>query len=244
MYSLGSNKSIYYLVVSEINIIFASIKNHYNMKAIIYTRTSSTTDRQNNDRQVADLAKYAEANGLEVTEVFNEKVSGARKNEERAVLMACLQFAEANSIDVILCSELSRFGRAIWEVLEGIKFCIDRKIDVYFQKENLHVLDNDGKVDGVMAIYVSCLSFCAEKERENIKFRLDSGRRLAIERGVKMGRKVGSCKTRDQKAEQYRDVIRCLRKGLSIVETYAICSQRNIKCSVSTIKRIKKEFIG
>ena len=160
-----------------------------------------------------------------------------------AGVWGCL-FLALNSIDVILCSELSRFGRAIWEVLEGIKFCIDRKIDVYFQKENLHVLDNDGKVDGVMAIYVSCLSFCAEKERENIKFRLDSGRRLAIERGVKMGRKVGSCKTRDQKAEQYRDVIRCLRKGLSIVETYAICSQRNIKCSVSTIKRIKKEFIG
>ena len=213
------------------------------MKAVIYTRTSSVNDRQNNDRQVADLSKYATDNNIEVVKTFNEKISGARKNEERAVLMACLQYAETNNIDIILCSELSRFGRAIWEVLEAVKFCVDRKIDVYFQKENLHVLDNDGKVDGVMAIYVSCLSFCAEKERENIKFRLNSGRRLAIERGVKMGRKVGSCKTREQKAEQYKDIIKCLKRGYSVASTYTLCKDK-VKCSISTIKRVKQEFIG
>ena len=213
------------------------------MKAVIYTRTSSVNDRQNNDRQVADLSKYATDNNIEVVKTFNEKISGARKNEERAVLMACLQYAETNNIDIILCSELSRFGRAIWEVLEAVKFCVDRKIDVYFQKENLHVLDNDGKVDGVMAIYVSCLSFCAEKERENIKFRLNSGRRLAIERGVKMGRKVGSCKTREQKAEQYKDIIKCLKRGYSVASTYTLCKNK-VKCSISTIKRVKQEFIG
>lgn len=214
------------------------------MKAVIYTRTSSLTDRQTNDRQVADLTTYAEANGIEVAKVFNEKISGARKNEERALLMACLQFAEANSVDIILCSELSRFGRAIWEVLEAVKYCVDRRINVYFQKEGLHILNESGEVDAVMAIYISCLGFCAEKERENIKFRLNSGRRLAIERGVKMGRKVGSVKTRQQKEEQYKDVIKCLRKGLSVSETFAICSQKGTKCSISTIKRVKKEFVG
>lgn len=214
------------------------------MKAIIYTRTSSTTDRQNNDRQIADLQSYAAANDIEVVKVFNEKISGAAKNEERTVLMSCLEYAEVNCIDIILCSELSRVGRAIWQVLETVKHCIDKKINIFFQKENLHILKSDGSVDGVMAIYISCLSFCAEKERENIAYRLSSGRRLAIERGVKMGRKVGSCKTREQKANEYRDVIKCLSKGLSINETFAICSQKGIKCSVSTIKRIKHEFIG
>ena len=94
-----------------------------------------------------------------------------------------------------------------------------------------------------MAIYISCLSFCAQMERENIKFRLNSGRKLAIERGVRMGRKVGSVKTHEQKAEQYRDVIKCLRKGYSVASTYAICKEKGLKCSISTIKRIKKEFI-
>ncbi len=214
------------------------------MRAVIYTRTSSISDRQTNDRQVADLTKYATANGIEVVKVYNEKISGAKKNEERAVLMACLQFAEANSIDIILCSELSRFGRAIWEVLEAVKYCVDRHINVYFQKENLHILNERGEVDAVMAIYISCLGFCAERERENIAYRLNSGRRLAIARGVRMGRKVGSCKSREQKANEYKDVIKCLRKGLSVASTYAICQGKGVKCSISTIKRVKREFIG
>ena len=58
------------------------------------------------------------------------------------------------------------------------------------------MFDGD-KVNGVMAIYISCLSFCAEKERENIAFRLAQGREMAIQKGVKMGRKVGSIKTLD-----------------------------------------------
>lgn len=214
------------------------------MKAVIYTRTSSITDRQTNDRQIADLTKYAEANNIEVIKTFNEKISGAKRNEERAVLMACLEYAETNHIDIILCSELSRVGRAIWEVLETVKYCIDRQINIFFQKENLRILDKDGKVDGIMAIYVSCLGFCAERERENIAYRLNSGRRLAIERGVKMGRKQGSVKTHEQKANEYRDVIKCLKKGLSINETFAICKEKGVKCSISTIKRVKREFVG
>ena len=214
------------------------------MRAVIYTRTSSLTDRQTNDRQVADLTKYAADNNVEVVKTFNEKISGAKRNGERAVLMSCLEYAETNHIDIILCSELSRVGRAIWEVLETVKYCIDRQINIFFQKENLRILDKDGKVDGIMAIYVSCLSFCAEKERENIAFRLSSGRALAVARGVRMGRKVGSCKSHEQKANEYRDVIKCLKKGLSINETFAICKEKGVKCSISTIKRVKREFVG
>lgn len=214
------------------------------MRAVIYTRTSSLTYRQTNDRQIVDLTKYAEANGIEVVKVFNEKVSGAKRNEERAVLMACLEYAETNNIDIILCSELSRFGRAIWELLAAVKYCVDRKINVFFQKENLRILNESGEVDAVMAIYISCLGFCAERERENIAYRLNSGRALAIARGVRMGRKQGSIKTREQKASEYRDVIKCLKKGLSINETFAICKEKGVKCSISTIKRVKREFVG
>ena len=44
-------------------------------------------------------------------------------------------------------------------------------------------------------IMIATLSTCAQLERENIKFRLNSGRKLYIERGGKLGRKVGSVKT-------------------------------------------------
>ena len=136
----------------------------------------------------------------------------------------------------ILVSELSRMGRAIWEVLETIKRCVDNSVNVHFQKEGLRLFD-DGKVNGIMAIYISCLGFCAEKERENIYFRLHQGRELAKSKGVKMGRKVGSVETKEQRAVKHSDVIRCLKKGLSIRDTAKLCN-----VGVSTAQRIKKEF--
>ena len=84
---------------------------------------------------------------------------------------------------------------------------------------------------------VSVLGVCAQMERENIAYRLNSGRKLAIEKGVKMGRKVGSVKTKEQKQEEYGKVLRSLRAGKSVRDTAAICG-----VSVSTVQRVKKEF--
>ena len=56
------------------------------MKAVIYARVSSTTDRQTTNRQVADLMGYAAANQLQVVRVFEEKISGAKQNKDRQIL--------------------------------------------------------------------------------------------------------------------------------------------------------------
>lgn len=206
------------------------------MNCYIYARVSSIGDRQNTERQVKNLTEYAATSGYEVMGIYEEHISGAKTNKERKVLTDCLTDARENEIDIILFSELSRCGRAIWEVLETIKFCADNGINLYFQKEGL-TLFKDGKVDSIMAIYISCLGFCAEKERENIYFRLSQGRELAKAKGVKMGRKVGSVKSRDQKEKEYAKVIKLLRKGESMRNVAKICD-----VSLSSVQRIKKEF--
>lgn len=204
--------------------------------AIIYARVSSTTDRQSTERQIKSLRDYSILNGYEVEKIFSEHISGAKKNEERQALNECIDYAILHK-SVILISELSRMGRAIWEVLETIKRCIDNGVNVYFQKEGLSLMDEDGKVNSIMAIYISCLGFCAEKERENIYYRLHQGRELAKAKGVKMGRKQGSVKSHSEKEEEYSAVIRALKKGLSVRNTAKVCD-----VSVSTTMRIKKEF--
>lgn len=204
--------------------------------AIIYARVSSTTDRQNTERQIKSLREYSSSNGYEVEKIFSEHISGAKKNEERQALNECIDYAILHK-SVILISELSRMGRAIWEVLETIKRCIDNGVNVYFQKEGLSLMDEDGKVNSIMAIYISCLGFCAEKERENIYYRLHQGRELAKAKGVKMGRKQGSIKSHSAKEEEYSAVIKAIKKGLSVRNTAKLCD-----VSVSTTMRIKKEF--
>lgn len=202
----------------------------------IYARVSSGGDRQSTERQVKNLTELAISRGYEVQGIYEEHISGAKTNKERKVLTECLESAKANHIDLILFSELSRCGRAIWEVLETIKFCADNDINIHFQKEGLTLFRN-GKVDSIMAIYISCLGFCAEKERENIYFRLSQGRELAKQKGVKMGRKQGSVKSRVQKEQEYGKVIKLLRRGESLRNVAKICD-----VSLSTVQRVKKEF--
>ena len=206
-------------------------------KAVIYARVSSVGDRQSTERQVADLVDYSTKNGLLVEQVFEEHISGAKRNDERAVLQECIDYAISNRTGVILFSELSRCGRAVWEILETIKTLKDNNINAYFQKEGLSLFSADGKENPYLAVMVSVLGVCAQMERENISYRLNSGRKLAIEKGVKMGRRIGSVKSREQKQEEYGKVIRSLKAGKSIRDTAAICS-----VSISTVQRVKKEF--
>ena len=206
-------------------------------RAVIYARVSSTGERQSTSRQVADLTNYASLNGIEVVEVYEEHISGAKRNEERAVLTECIDYAIANSVDVVLFSELSRCGRAVWEVLDTIRTLKDNGINAYFQKEGLSLFGSDGKENPYLTVMVSVLGVCAQLERENITYRLNSGRAKYIADGGKLGRKVGSVKTKERKQEEYSKVIRSLKAGKSIRDTAAICS-----VSISTVQRVKKEF--
>ena len=205
--------------------------------AVIYARVSSTGERQSTSRQVADLTDYANRNGLEVVEVYEEHISGAKRNEERVVLTECIDYAVTNAVDVVLYSELSRCGRAVWEVLDTIRTLKDNGINAYFQKEGLSLFSADGKENPYLAVMVSVLGVCAQMERENITYRLNSGRAKYIADGGKLGRKVGSVKSKERKQEEYSKVIRSLKAGKSIRDTAAICS-----VSISTVQRVKKEF--
>lgn len=206
-------------------------------KAVIYARVSSLGDRQSTFRQVADLTQYATTNGMAVTEIFEEHISGAVKNEERPVLCECLDYCIANGINTLLISELSRLGRNVDEVLANVKRCKENNLNIYFQRENISIFQADGSKNPFLNIFISVLGTCAEMEREAIAFRLNSGLKRYKENGGKVGRKVGSIKSKEQKQEEYAKVLRCLKQGKSIRDTSILCG-----VSVSTVFRVKREF--
>lgn len=207
------------------------------MKAVIYARVSSTGDRQSTERQVSDLSAYAERNDYAVGKVFQEHISGAKRNEERPVLCECLDYCINEHIDCLLISELSRLGRNVDEVLANVKRCKDAHLNIYFQKENLSIFQPDGSKNPFLNIFISVLGTCAELERENIQYRLNSGRRIYIEKGGILGRKPGSVKTTEKKEQEYKDVLAYLRKGYGVRVTSKLTD-----VSESTVGRLKKEF--
>lgn len=211
--------------------------NAKNNTAAIYARVSSTTDRQSTERQVIDLTEYAHRSNLNLMQVFEEHISGAKRNEDRPVLIDCIQYCKDNCIGTLLVSELSRMGRNTFEVLATVRDLIDNRINVYFQKEQMNLLDGNGKPSLFTPILIATLSTCAEMERENIQYRLNSGRRIYVECGGQLGRKKGSVKTREQKEKEYKETLAYLRKGYSIKATAKLTDT-----SESTVQRLKKEF--
>ncbi|MBO5043501.1 MAG: recombinase family protein [Alistipes sp.] len=205
--------------------------------AVIYARVSSSGERQSTARQVSDLTQYAAINGMAVAEIFEEHISGAVKNEERPVLCECLDYCISNKIDTLLISELSRLGRNVDEVLANVKRCKDSQFNIYFQKENISIFQPDGSKNPFLNIFISVLGTCAEMEREAIAYRLNSGLKRYKEAGGKVGRKVGSVKTKEKKQEEYARVLRNLKQGKSIRDTATICG-----VSISTVFRVKREF--
>ena len=224
-------------MVSLNALLMCLIKTKIKMNAVIYARVSSVGDRQNTERQISDLSEYAAFQKLQISHIYEEKISGAKKNRERPVLMEAIEYCKENKVSFLLVSELSRLGRNAFEVLATVKDLIDSGINLYLQKEQLTLLDGDGKPTLFAPIMIATLSTCAQLERENIKFRLNSGRKLYIEHGGKLGRKVGSIKTIEQKKEQYKDIISYLKRGYS-VRTIAKLTNKG----ASTVQRIKKEF--
>ena len=72
-------------------------------------------------------------------------------------------------------------------------------------------------------------------ERENITFRLNSGRKRYIESGGRLGRPRGSVKTTEKKLEEYKEVITLLKKNYTMRDVAKLSG-----VSISSVQRVKK----
>ncbi len=73
-----------------------------------------------------------------------------------------------------------------------------------------------------------------EKVRENIEFRLSSGRERYIANGGKLACNVGSIKNDEAKKNEYKKVLKELKNGMSVRKAAKRCY-----ISVSTVQRLK-----
>lgn len=208
-----------------------------NKIAVIYSRVSSQGDRQDTARQVRDLELLAKQRNLSVAKIYEEHISGAKKTQERPILRECLEYCFANNVEILLISEVSRLGRNIDDLLANVRLCKEKGLNVYFQKEQLSIFNDDGKEHPFLTIFIAVLGTCAEMERENIKFRLNSGKAKFLAEGGKVGRKIGYKKPDEKLQEEYAGVIKLLRKGYPV---RMIAKSEGV--GISTVMRMKKKF--
>jgi len=210
-----------------------------NKTAVIYARVSSNNDRQDTSRQIKDLENYAKSQNIEIVNIYEEYISGAKKIEERQILGECLEYCKRESVNFLLLSELSRLGRSTLQVLRSLEMLHESKVSVYIQNLGLYTLQPNGEVNPIASIMVTVLAEMANIERSNIQYRLNSGRANYISNGGKLGRKTGSTKTEEKKKEEYKDTIALLKKGYSVRNVAKLQS-----IGISTVQRIKNQFLS
>ncbi len=193
------------------------------MKVVLLCRVS--TNSQDYNRQVNELTAYCQQQGWSIEHIFANKVSGAKKNEERTEIMELVEYVKTHSIDRVCVLEISRLGRNTLEALKVIELLNEHGICLFVKNYNLETIV-DGKINPIASLICTILLEIAQMERLTIRERMESGRKQYIAKcrkeGIKMGRPATYRKTDEAMKIQYAKEISLLRKGLSLRQIHAI----------------------
>ena len=201
-------------------------------KVVIYARVSTAT--QDYDRQLVELKAYARKMEYDVVAEFTEKVSGAKKVEERTAMTELLSFVEGNKVDKVLIYECSRLSRRAVDFLTIIEHLTAMKVSVYILQNGLETLLPNGQSNPIAQLVMGILAQFNSMERSLIRSRMESGYNHYRQQGGQVGRKVGYRKSEEQMKADYAREIQLLKKGLSLRNISAITST-----SINTLRKLK-----
>ena len=209
-------------------------------KVVILARVS--TDKQDYQRQIIELTDYCSKVGWEIVKVFANKVSGAKKTEERPEILEMLSYVKEHAIKRVCCLEVSRLGRNTLEALKVIQMLNDNKVSLFIKNYNLETLNPDGTPNPVASLITTILLEVASMERKTILERVNSGRNQYIAKcrkeGVKMGRPTNYKKSDEAYKEQYQKELTLLRKGISLRNVHKLTNT-----SMNTLRKLKSMFL-
>ncbi len=206
------------------------------MKVAILTRVSK--DSQSYSRQITDLRKYADSMSYEVVGEFNEKISGAAKNEDREALTGLVNLINTKKIDKVLIWELSRLGRNTLEVLKSLELFHSQGVSLYVLNYSIETLNEDGTINPMAQMMVTMLAEFSRAERSAIQQRLASGYKKYLASGGRVGRIKGEGMSKENLLDKHKDVVKYLNKGRSIRETATLVGK-----STRTVQKVKKNLV-
>lgn len=203
------------------------------MKVVIYSRVS--TNNQDYKRQTEELKEYSQKMNFLVLNVFEEKISGGKKNEERPQLVEMVNYIKENKVDKVLCWELSRLGRNTIEVLKTIEILNENCISLFIHNHNIETLNDKCEINPLSQFMIQILTSVSEMEKTQIRQRIKSGYENYRKNGGVVGRKEGYKKDKDTLLSDHKDIVKLLRQGLSVRKVMKLTDK-----SSGTVQKVKK----
>src|SRR5262249_48385416 len=148
------------------------------LKAAIYVRVSS--ESQTVENQLIDLRRLAEARGVEVVEVYQEKVSAVKKRPEYDRMM---RDAHKGKFQALLVWAIDRLGRSMASTTEAISTLLGKNIRIISHQETW--IETDGPMRPLL---VAIMTWVGEQERARLIERTKAGVARARKAGIRLGR--------------------------------------------------------
>jgi len=178
-------------------------------KAYGYIRVS--TEKQDYDNQKFGILEYANKNDIHDIEFIEEKISSRKKLEDREIWN--LVNDKLNERDILITSELSRFGRSISEVMYLFRLMTEKKIKAHVIKNNIRLNEDENKITNQVLIFAFGLA--AEIERDLISSRTKEALAMRKAAGMTLGRKKGQ-QVKSKLDEHKDEIIDLLKKGVNV----------------------------
>jgi DNA invertase Pin-like site-specific DNA recombinase len=205
-----------------------------------YIRVS--TEQQTTKNQKHKLLEYAQSNKLIIDEFIELEISSKKTQKERLLEEV---FQKLKSGDIFICTELSRLGRNMLEILNLIEKFNKTGIKLIFTNQlELSTNKNEALSSLLLAIY----GYFAQTEREIISERTKQGLAAARASGKTLGRPKG-VKNKNRVLDPFKDEIKkYLDIGLMQTNILKIINsqlEKNISLTslryyISTTKELKE----
>ena len=204
-------------------------------KVVLYARVS--TSAQDYTRQITELRKYAKKQNYEIVKEFSEKISGAKKIEERAAIKELLDFVSQNKVEKVLVYECSRLSRRQLDFLSIIEQLTELGVSLYVLQNGLETLLPDGRPSPLSSLVLGVISEFNSLEKSLIRARCASGYEHYRDKGGRVGRKKGYRKSEADYRTTYDREITLLSKGNTLKDVRAITGT-----SINTLRKLKEKY--
>ena len=193
---------------------------------VYYSRVS--TSQQNDERQLTNLEEF--------DYVLSDKCSGTIPLWERPQGRQIRKLIDKGELKELHIHSIDRLARNTLILLTIWKQLTDLGIRVVCRNPNFQNLTEDGKTDMFSELMISILSTMSDFEKKMIKERQMEGIRLRKEKGLYMGRQIGTKESNEKflSKPKSKDILKDLGNGYSVRE---ISKMRN--CSYSTVYKVR-----
>jgi DNA invertase Pin-like site-specific DNA recombinase len=200
-----------------------------------YSRTSTVL--QNSARQIETFKSHE---GFDPSRLFVERIQGNIPFMERPEAVKLFdELTNQSEPCTVVVDSIDRLGRNLIDILHTIDLLTKNKINLKSIKEGFTTLLDNGDVNPMAQLVISCMGSIAEMNRNQIKQRALEGIKVAQALGKYQGRKVGAIQSDEKLLQRHQSIVKKLQKGISIRDISEITG-----ASSATICKVKKVMVN